>query len=115
MARCLAEYNPRFTALEAADASVLAQLRLALGSNDPEQVRAAAFGLTQTANAEDVQAMVNAAARLPALEPLITGALSEVCRVDAIAAAATIKTMPPMNANAARSKKCKLMRRRNDG
>jgi hypothetical protein len=91
MAKCLAEYKPRFTPLEAADAPVLAQLRLALGSNDAEQVRAAAFGLTQTATAEDIQAIVSAAERLPALKSWITGAVGQVCRVVAIEAAKTIK------------------------
>ena len=61
----LAEYKPRFTPLGPDDAAVQAQLRFAIGSSDPEQVRAAASGLTQTATAEDVQSIVAAAARLP--------------------------------------------------
>jgi hypothetical protein len=74
MAKCLAEYKPRFSPLEPNDAPVLAQLRLAIGSSDRELVSAAAFGLTQTATAEDVKAMVSAAERLPSLKTLITGA-----------------------------------------
>src|ERR1700722_4488717 len=65
MAKCLAEYKPRFTPLGPDDAAVQAQLRFAIGSSDPEQARAAASGLTQTATAEDVQSIVAAAARLP--------------------------------------------------
>jgi hypothetical protein len=57
MAKCLAEAWPRFRPIEPGDAQVLAQLRLAIGSDNPEEVRAAAHGLTQTATAEDVQSI----------------------------------------------------------
>ena len=84
MAKCLAEYKPRFTPLGPDDAAVQAQLRFAIGSSDPEQVRAAASGLTQTATAEDVQSIVAAAARLPAVAVWLSSELWQVCRVDAI-------------------------------
>jgi hypothetical protein len=91
MAKCLAEAWPRFRPIEPGDAPVLAQLRLAMGSDNPEEVRAAAFGLTQIATAEDVQSMVAATTRLPALSSLITGALFQICRNDAIDGARTIR------------------------
>jgi hypothetical protein len=84
MAKCLAEYKPRFTPLGPGDTAVQAQLRLAIGSSDPEQVRAAASGLTQTATAEDVQSIVAAAARLPAVAVWLSSDLWQVCRLDAI-------------------------------
>jgi hypothetical protein len=84
MAKCLAEYKPRFTPVGPDDTAVQAQLRLAIGSSDPEQVRAAAFGLTQTATAEDVQSIVAAAARLPAVAVLLSSDLWQICRLDAI-------------------------------
>jgi hypothetical protein len=87
MAKCLAEYKPRFTPLGPDDAAVQAQLRFAIGSGDPEQVRAAASGLTQTATAEDVQSIVAAAARLPAVAVWLISDLWQVCRLDAIAGA----------------------------
>jgi len=83
MAKCLAEYKPRFTPIETSHASELAQLRLAINSDDPEQVRAAASGLTQTATAEDVQSIVAAAARLPAVAVLLSSDLWQICRLDA--------------------------------
>src|SRR3984885_9696238 len=84
MAKCLAATWPRFRPLEPGDAPVLAQLRLAMASDNPEEVRAAAFGLTQIATAEDVQSMVAGAGRLPALASQMTADLTQVCRVDAI-------------------------------
>jgi hypothetical protein len=84
MAKCLSEFKPRFTPMKPDDAPVQAQLRLAIGSSDPEQVRAAAFGLTQIATAEDVQSIVAAAARLPALASQMASDLLQICRVDAI-------------------------------
>jgi hypothetical protein len=84
MAKCLAATWPRFRPLEPGDAPVLAQLRLAMASDNPEEVRAAAFGLTQIATAEDVQSMVAAAGRLPALASQMTADLTQICRVDAI-------------------------------
>jgi hypothetical protein len=83
MAKCLAEYKPRFTPLGPDDAAVQAQLRFAIGSSDPEQVRAAASGLTQTATAEDVQSIVAAAARLPDVAVWLSSDLWQICRVDA--------------------------------
>ena len=83
MAKCLAEYKPRFTPLGPDDRAVQAQLRLAIGSSDPEQVQAAASGLTQTATAEDVQSIVAAAARLPAVAVWLNSDLWQICRVDA--------------------------------
>ena len=41
MAKCLAEYKPRFTALEASDAPVLAQLREILRTGQPRQASGA--------------------------------------------------------------------------
>jgi hypothetical protein len=83
MARCLAEYKPRFTPLGPDDRAVQAQLRLAISSSDPEQVRAAASGLTQTATAEDVQSIVAAAARFPEVAVWLNSDLWQICRVDA--------------------------------
>ena len=83
MAKCLAEYKPRFTPLGPDDAAVQAQLRFAIGSSDPEQARAAASGLTQTATAEDVQSIVAAAARLPDVAVWLNSDLWQICRVDA--------------------------------
>jgi hypothetical protein len=60
MAKCLPQAWPRFRPIEPGDAPVLAQLRLSMSSNNPEEVRAAAFGLTQIATAEDVQSIVAA-------------------------------------------------------
>jgi len=90
MAKCLAEYKPRFTPLGPDDTAVQAQLRLAIGSSDPEQVRAAASGLTQSATAEDVQSIVAAAARLPADAVLLSSDLWQICRLDAIEGARKI-------------------------
>jgi hypothetical protein len=84
MAKCLAEYKPRFTPLGPDDTAVQAQLRLAIGGSDPEQVRAAASGLTQTATAEDVLSIVAAAARLPAVSVWLSSDLWQICRLDAI-------------------------------
>jgi hypothetical protein len=84
MAKCVAEYKPRFTPLGPDDRAVQAQLRLAINSDDPEQVRAAASGLTQTATAEDVQSIVAAAARVPADAVLLSSDLWQICRLDAI-------------------------------
>jgi hypothetical protein len=83
MAKCLAEYKPRFTPVGPDDGAVQAQLRLAIGSSDSEQVRAAASGLTQTATAEDVQSIVAAAARLPEVAVWLSSDLWQICRVDA--------------------------------
>jgi hypothetical protein len=91
MAKCLAEAWPRFRPIESDDAPVLAQLRLGIGSDNPEDVRAAAFGLTQIATAEDVQSIVAAAARHPSLASQMTGDLIQICRNDAIEGARTIK------------------------
>jgi len=90
MAKCLVTTWPRFRSLEPGDAPVLAQLRLAMASDNPEEVRAAAFGLTQIATADDVQSMVAAAGRLPALASQMTADLTQVCRVDAIDGERTI-------------------------
>jgi hypothetical protein len=90
MAKCLAAAWPRFRPTEPGDAPVLAQLRRSMASSNLEEVRAAAFGLTQIATAEDVQSMVAAAARLPALASQMTADLTQVCRVDAIEAERTI-------------------------
>ena len=90
MAKCLVATWPRFRPMEPGDAPVLAQLRLAMASDNPEEVRAAAFGLTQIATAEDVQNMVAAAGRLPALASQMTADLTQVCRVDAIDGERTI-------------------------
>ena len=90
MAKCLAATWPRFRPMEPGDAPVLAQLRLAMASDNPEEVRAAAFGLTQIATAEDVRSMVAAAGRLPALASQMTADLTQVCRVDAIEGERTI-------------------------
>jgi hypothetical protein len=84
MAKCLVATWPRFRPLEPGDVPVLAQLRLSMVSDNPDEVRAAAFGLTQIATAEDVQSIVAAAARLPALASQMTADLTQVCRVDAI-------------------------------
>jgi hypothetical protein len=84
MAKCLADYKPRFTPWGPDDRAVQAQLRLAISSSDPEQVRAAASGLTQTATAEDVQSIVAAAARLPAVAVWLSSDLWQICRLDAI-------------------------------
>jgi hypothetical protein len=84
MAKCLAEYKPRFTPLGPDDTAVQAQLRLAIGGSDPEQVRAAASGLTQAATAEDVLSIVAAAARLPAVAVWLSSDLWQICRLDAI-------------------------------
>jgi hypothetical protein len=81
MAKCLAEYRPRFTPLGPHDAAVQAQLRFAIGSSDPEQVRAAASGLTQTADEEDVQSIVVAAARLPEVAVWLSSDLWQICRI----------------------------------
>lgn len=90
IAKCLVSAWPRFRPAEPGDAPMLAQLRLSMASSNPEEVRAAAFGLTQIATAEDVQRMVAAAGRLPNLASQMTADLSQVCRVDAIEAARTI-------------------------
>lgn len=90
MAKCLAAAWPRFRPTEPDDAPVLAQLRRSMASSNPEEVRAAAFGLTQIATPEDVQSMVTAAERLPTLASQMTADLSQVCRVDAIEAARAI-------------------------
>jgi hypothetical protein len=92
MAKCLAETWPRFRPIEPGDEPVLAQLRFAIGSDNPDEVRAAAFGLTQIATAEDVQSMVAATTRLPGLSSLMTGALFQVCRNDAIDGVRTIRS-----------------------
>jgi hypothetical protein len=90
MAKCLAEDWPRFKPIDPSYAPVLAQLRRAINSDDPEQVRAAAFGLTQTATADDVQSIVAAAARLPAVAVLLSSDLWQICRLDAIEGARKI-------------------------
>jgi hypothetical protein len=90
MAKCLAETWPRFRPLEPGDAPVMAQLRLAIGSDNPEEVRAAASGLTQTATAEDVQSIVAAAVRIQAVAVLLSSNLWQICRVDAIEGARSV-------------------------
>jgi hypothetical protein len=90
MAKCLAEYKPRFAPSAPEDAPVLAQLRLAIGSANPDEVEAAAFGLTQTATAGDLQSIVAAATRVPAVAVTLSSDLWQVCRVDAIEGARAI-------------------------
>jgi hypothetical protein len=90
MAKCLAEYKPRFAPSAPEDAPVLAQLRLAIDSTNPDEVEAAVFGLTQTATARDVQSIVAAATRLPAVAVTLSSDLWQICRVDATEGARTI-------------------------
>ena len=76
MAKCLAERWPQFSSRQAGDEPVVAELREAIVSNNPEEVRAAAAGLTHIATAEDVQAIVAVPTRLPALGRLMAVELS---------------------------------------
>jgi len=83
MAKCLAERWPQFSSRQPGDEPVVAKLREAIVSNNPEEVRAAAAGLTHIATAEDVQAIVAVPTRLPALGRLMAVELSQICRADA--------------------------------
>ena len=91
MAKCLAEQWSLFRATQPSDASIIAQLRQSIRSNNPEEARAAGFGLTHVATEEDVQAVVAVPARLPALGASMAFVLSEICRVDAVAGIFTIR------------------------
>ena len=91
MAKCLAEPWSRFRATQPSDLPVIAELRHAILSDNSEEVRAAASGLTHFATAEDVQAMVAIPGRFPNLVRTTVGALSEVCRADAAVGIAKIR------------------------
>jgi len=90
MAKCLVEPWSRFRSTQPSELPIIAELRHAILSDDSDEVRAAASGLTHFATAEDVQALVAVPSRLPGLVRTTVGALSEVCRADAAAGIAKI-------------------------
>jgi hypothetical protein len=91
MAKCLVEPWSRFRSIQPSDLPIIAELRLAILSDNSDEVRAAVSGLTHFATAEDVQAMVAVPTRYPGFVRTTVAALSEVCRADAASGIAKIR------------------------
>ena len=83
MAKCLVERWSRFKPEEPGDAPIIAEMRRAILSDNPEVVSAGAYGLARVATAEDVQAIVAVPTRIPELGATMASALTGVCRTDA--------------------------------